>query len=120
MANPVVHFEITGKDGKALQSFYHDAFDWEIDANNPMNYGMVNTGGAIAGGIGGTDGSAPWVTFYVEVEDPQATLDKIERLGGKVRLGVTDVPGGPTMAQFVDPEGNVVGIVKAEAPGQSN
>ena len=28
MANPVVHFEITGKDGKKLQDFYSSAFGW--------------------------------------------------------------------------------------------
>ena len=39
MPNPVVHFGLIGKDGEALQKFYSDAFDWKIDANNPMNYG---------------------------------------------------------------------------------
>jgi predicted enzyme related to lactoylglutathione lyase len=28
MGNPVVHFEVVGKDAQALQSFYKDAFDW--------------------------------------------------------------------------------------------
>ena len=28
MANPVVHFEVTGKDGKKLQDFYSSAFGW--------------------------------------------------------------------------------------------
>jgi hypothetical protein len=31
---PVVHFEITGKDGKRLQEFYTKLFDWHIDADN--------------------------------------------------------------------------------------
>ena len=33
MANPVVHFEIMGKDGAALQKFYADLFGWTIDAS---------------------------------------------------------------------------------------
>ena len=45
MGNPVVHFEVLGKDGEALQSFYSDLFDWKINADNPMNYGIVDTGG---------------------------------------------------------------------------
>ncbi|MGH7643769.1 MAG: VOC family protein [Candidatus Dormibacteria bacterium] len=116
MGNPVVHFEVTGKDGKALQAFYQKLFDWQIDSNNPMAYGLVSTGDGIPGGIGAGDGSdeASWVTFYVEVEDPKATLDEVEKLGGKVRLPVTDVPGGPTMALFCDPEGHLIGLVKAE------
>ncbi|MGH7608734.1 MAG: VOC family protein [Candidatus Dormibacteria bacterium] len=113
MANPIVHFEITGKDGKALQDFYQRAFGWEIDANNPMAYGRVSTGGSLAGGIGGVPEGHHWVTVYVEVPDLQAALDQIERLGGKTLMPITEVPGGPTMAQFQDPEGNMVGLLKA-------
>ncbi len=28
-------------------------------------------------------------------------------------MPVSEVPGGPTMAQFTDPEGNVIGLIKA-------
>ena len=56
MPNPVVHFEIEGKDGAKLQKFYTDLFGWKIDANNPMNYGVVPRDGntnAEGAGIGG-------------------------------------------------------------------
>jgi hypothetical protein len=46
-AAPVVHFEVTGKDPQKLQSFYSKLFDWQINADNPMNYGLVN---AVANG----------------------------------------------------------------------
>ena len=32
MGQPVVHFEVIGKDGEKLQRFYGELFDWEIDA----------------------------------------------------------------------------------------
>ena len=55
MGSPVVHFEIVHKDAAKLQPFYSELFDWKIDANNPMNYGIVDTGGkGINGGIGAT------------------------------------------------------------------
>ena len=41
MGQPVVHFEILGKDGEALKSYYSQLFGWEIDSSNPMNYGIV-------------------------------------------------------------------------------
>ena len=41
MPNPVVHFEVSSADGEKAQKFYGDLFGWHIDANNPMNYGMV-------------------------------------------------------------------------------
>jgi len=119
MANPVVHFEITGKDGKKLQNFYSGVFGWNIDANNPMNYGIVNAeeGRGIGGGISAGDGGTRRVTFYIEVDDPQAYLDKVEAKGGKTVMPVTEIPGMVVLAQFADPEGNVVGLVKAGYPG---
>ena len=116
MANPVTWFEITGKDGKKLQEFYSGVFGWKVNADNPMNYGIVDaadTGGGISSGDGGTK----QVTFYVEVDDPQTYLDKIESEGGKTVMPVTEIPGMVIFAQFADPEGNVVGITKAGYPG---
>jgi len=116
MGNPVIHFEITTKEPEKLQSFYSGAFDWKIDADNPMDYGMVDTGGDIPGGIGGTmDPNYPGhVTFYIQVDDPDAALAKVEELGGKTLMSTESVPGGPTIALFSDPAGNTIGLVKAE------
>ncbi len=112
MANPVVHFEIAAKDGKALQEFYTQAFGWSVDADNPMQYGMVAAEGeGIGGGIGQEDPGL--VTIYVQVDDPAAHLQKVTALGGKVVQDVTQVPGGPTIARFSDPAGNVIGLVKS-------
>lgn len=113
MAHPVIHFEVLGGDAGAQQSFYHDAFDWSIDANNPMNYGMVSTGeGNISGGVGPSMDGAPMVTFYIEVDDLQAALDKVGELGGQTVMPPMDVPGGPSIAMFSDPVGNKIGLVK--------
>src|SRR5438445_1960009 len=113
MANPVVHFEIMGKDGAGLRKFYGDVFGWTIDADNPMNYGMVAAGeGGIGGGVGQTPDGSTIVTVYVQVDDLQAALDKAEKLGGKTVMPPMDIPGGPSIAQFTDPGGNVVGLVK--------
>jgi predicted enzyme related to lactoylglutathione lyase len=117
MGNPVVHFEIISKDADKLHSFYSDVFEWNIDANNPMNYGIVDNGGdGINGGIGGLmDPSYPGhVTFYVSVPNPAETLKKIESLGGKTVMPPAEVPGtDTTIAQFIDPAGNLIGLSKA-------
>ena len=59
MGQPVVHFEIMGQDGEALKRYYGELFGWEIDSNNPMNYGIIDRernlnadGIGIGGGIG--------------------------------------------------------------------
>jgi predicted enzyme related to lactoylglutathione lyase len=112
MARPVTHFEVHGKNGKALQEFYSKLFDWKVDASNPMNYGIVEgTAPGIGGGITESP-NAPMVTFYVDVLDLAATLASVEKLGGKTVMPPMDVPGGPTIAMFQDPEGNTIGIMK--------
>ena len=54
MGAPVVRFEIMGGNGSQLEEFYRELFGWKIDSNNPMKYGMVDTGrpGGINGGVG--------------------------------------------------------------------
>jgi predicted enzyme related to lactoylglutathione lyase len=115
MGNPVVHFEIVGKDGAALQRFYGDLFGWTISPVPEMGYGLVEKEeGGIGGGVGQTQDGGGYVTFYVQVDDPQAYLDRAESLGARTVMPVTEVPGVVTFALFADPEGHVVGVVKAE------
>jgi predicted enzyme related to lactoylglutathione lyase len=111
MSSPLIHFEVAGKDPAKLQSFYGDQFGWNVDANNPMNYGMVNLSGDVGGGIGpAPEGQPGHAMFYVGVEDVEAALKKAESLGGSRVFGPMDVPEGPTIGHFADPEGNVVGL----------
>lgn len=114
MANPVVHFEIMGKDGAKLQQFYSTLFGWKIDASNPMKYGLVEKGSddGIGGGIGSAPDAPAYVSVYVRVDDLQAYLDKVNQMGGKTIVPVTEIPNMVTFAMFQDPEGNCVGLVK--------
>jgi predicted enzyme related to lactoylglutathione lyase len=114
MPNPVVHFEVLGTNAEATQSFYAGVFDWPMEKVMDT-YAMVKPGGEtdIPGGVGSAmPGSSGHSTFYVEVEDLQATLEKIEAAGGSTVQPPMDVPGGPSIALFHDPDGNLVGLVK--------
>jgi predicted enzyme related to lactoylglutathione lyase len=112
MAAKVIHIEVTGKDGPALQSFYSDIFGWKLNTDNPGGYGMLRQEDGFTGGIGATqDGSAGQVTFYVHSEDPAGILRRVEELGGKVIMPLTEVAKDTTIALFADPEGHVVGIM---------
>jgi predicted enzyme related to lactoylglutathione lyase len=53
------------------------------------------------------------VTWYVEVPDVEATLARVEPLGGKREMGPDTVPGGPTLGQIRDPEGHLIGVLQA-------
>jgi uncharacterized protein len=112
MAAHVVHFEVTGKDGVKLQKFYSDVFGWKLDTNNPGGYGFVR--GAehpITGGIGTAQQGPGGVTFYVQTDDPKATLAMVEKLGGKILMPMTEVAPETTIGLFSDPEGHVVGLM---------
>ena len=120
MGQPVVHFEVVGKDGEKLQQYYSELFGWEIQVDNAMKYGIVAREGNVGDdgvGIGGGVGQAPegydgHVTFYVAVPDVEAALQKAESLGGQRIMGPENIMDMVTLGQFKDPEGNMVGVVQ--------
>jgi len=118
MGRPVVHFEVMGKDGEKLRRFYAELFDWKVDADNQLDYGLVQReanfeGVGIPGGIGAIpEGMPGHLTFYVEVPDIEAALEEAEELGGTRVMGPAEVQPGIELGQFSDPEGHMVGLVK--------
>jgi uncharacterized protein len=118
MGQPVVHFEVMGKDIAKLSSFYSDMFGWQIDTSNPMGYGVVDREANLTAegvGIGGGIGQAPegyggHVTFYVAVPDVGAALGHAERLGGTRMMGPEQVMPDLVIGLFSDPEGRVIGL----------
>jgi len=120
MGQPVVHFEVVGKDGDKLKKYYSELFGWEIDSNNAMSYGMVSREGnqapdglGIGGGIGaGPEGYEGHVTFYVAVDDIEEALQKAESLGGSRVMGPERIMDMLDLGQFKDPEGHLIGLVQ--------
>jgi uncharacterized protein len=120
MGQPVVHFEITGKDGEKLQSYYSELFGWDIKADNEMKYGIVDREGntnadgvGIGGGIAtGPEGYGGHVTFYVEVPNVEESLAKAESEGGSRMMGPEEVMEGLVIGLFNDPEGHTIGVMQ--------
>lgn len=122
MGQPVVHFEVIGKDGEKLQGYYAELFGWNVDASNEMKYGLVkgednpSEMGSIGGGIAtGPDGYEGHVTFYVAVPDVEAALQKAESLGGTRVMGPETIMGEMVLGQLKDPEGNLIGLVQGSS-----
>jgi uncharacterized protein len=121
MGYPVVHFEVIGKDGEKLRGYYSELFDWSIDADNEMNYGIVSReenqapdGSGIGGGIAeGPEGYEGHVMFYVAVPDVEAALAKAEALGGTRVMGPETIMGSMVLGHFTDPEGHLIGLVNS-------
>ena len=49
---------------------------------------------------------------FVGVEDLQAKMDAAQALGATTVMPPMDVPGGPSIAMFADPDGNLIGLMK--------
>jgi len=121
MGNPVVHFEVIGRDPAKLRTYYAELFGWEFgvgdaateSVSQPGNYGFVDgstTDGGINGGVGGGEGYEGRVLFYVGVPDVEAALQKAESLGGRRVMGPEGTPGTLVVGRFTDPEGHVIGV----------
>jgi predicted enzyme related to lactoylglutathione lyase len=113
MQNPVVHFEIGAADHQSLGKFYGELFGWGLREVSE-GYTLVDTQGGqgLNGGIGRSGTGEPWATFYVEVDDLQAYLDRAGALGGRTVLAITEMPG-MAFAMFDDPDGLLVGLVRS-------
>ena len=124
MGQPVVHFEIIGRDAAALRDYYHELFGWEFGVGDAAteavsrkgNYGFVEggTAGGIDGGVGGGEGYENRVIFYVSVPNVQDALETAESLGGKRVMGPEGEPGTIVVGHFTDPEGNLIGVAGTE------
>ena len=115
MGQPIVHFEVMGKDAITLQKFYSELFTWKVGEAIPDMgfYGLVDgESSGLAGGIGQEPDGSTRVTVYVQVPDLQKTLDQAVSMGGSVVMPPMEIPGVVTLAQLADPDGNVIGLVK--------
>jgi uncharacterized protein len=124
MGQPVVHFEIIGKDPAQLRRYYGALFGWEFDTSasaaklvsEPGNYGFVDRittsdGVGIPGGVGGGLNYSGYAIFYVSVPDVEAALQQAEHLGGRRRMGPSRNEGtGLMVGHFTDPEGHLIGV----------
>lgn len=96
-------------------------FGWDIKADNPMHYGVVEReanlspeGIGIDGGVtGGPEGYPGHVTVYIEVPDVEATLAKAESLGGSRMMGPEEVMEGLVIGLFHDHEGHMIGVIRS-------
>jgi hypothetical protein len=117
----VVHFEIPSADPEKASAFYRDLFDWEIqDAGVGMPYFLAKTGEespGIDGAIMGNDGTAKTVVNTIGVESLEASLAKVQELGGQVVTDVMPIPNVGRFAYCKDLDGNLFGVLQPELPG---
>jgi uncharacterized protein len=123
MANPFMHVELQTKDVDKAKKFYQGIFDWRFE-DMPMGNGMSYTGIHVGEGTGGgmwtnpaaPNGPAHWLA-YVNVDNIDATIDKVRGLGGTVVQPKTEVADMGWYSVITDPSGAVLGLWQSK-PGQ--
>ncbi len=121
----IVHFEIPADDVKKLRKFYSELFGWKIEKMPGfMEYWNVETvpvddkGEPVRPGVNGgmmkKQNPEHKPVYYIAVESVDDYSKKIEKLGGKVTVPKTEIPGTGWWAFALDPEGNLFGLFESK------
>jgi uncharacterized protein len=112
MGQPVIHFEIGCMDIAKTRHFFSELFGWQAEIAGPAAMIDTKSYAGIAGHITAL-GHEPhnYTILYVQVDDVKASLDRVEKPGGKILVPPVDIPTN-TFSWFADPEGNTIGLWK--------
>jgi predicted enzyme related to lactoylglutathione lyase len=114
----VVHVEIPAADVPAAGKFYEDLFGWKLHHAAEFDYTMWENGSGSGGGFVKVDDHNPvgQVLVYIDSDDIEADLRKVEQLGGSVVTPKTEIPGTGWYGVFKDPTGNVLALYTSINP----
>src|SRR5262245_40521899 len=113
MGCPVTQWQILSKQPERTAEFYGELFDWRVNADNPLGYRQVSTGGGggIDGGIWPAPPEAPsFVQLFVEVDDLAARIERAVAMGARVLIPPQTLPDGDQLAVLLDPQGMSFGM----------
>ena len=115
MANKgFVHIEIPATDRAESGKFYEKVFGWEVTPMEDMGYTMFQSGN-VGGGFPNLSADSvvikkDRVLVYLDSDDIDGDLKKVEAAGGKVVHPKEEIPGWGWWAGFTDPTGNLLGL----------
>jgi uncharacterized protein len=119
-----MHVVLAVSDVERAYAFYHEVFGWESHLEWPGEYTELVLSGDDRLGLYRRDGWAESAGaqpaelnghvspayLYVRVDDLDATLDRLDRIGAR-RLSPRQRRGwGDEAAYFADPDGNVLAV----------
>jgi predicted enzyme related to lactoylglutathione lyase len=112
--HPIVHIELSAKDREALGNFYTSLFGWKVEQIPDMNYALFEAEGGPGGGLNPVSEQYPegTVMVYIQTDDIDASLARVEELGGQLTAPKQDVPDVGWIAIFKDPSGNQLALLE--------
>lgn len=123
--HPPIHFEIPVDDMERATDFYKNLFGWDINAapgfddyrivyTLPVDKDNMTQGQGINGGLMKRSNPGTPVINYINVEDIDAYLGKLEQLGGQILMPKMPIPGIGWNAVVKDTEGNTFGMLQQD------
>jgi len=120
MAAPIVHIEFSSSDFPRTAAFYGDLFGWQTQQNATASYMKFDgADGASGGWVRADMVQSPGPIPYLSVDDLSATMDKVEKAGGRVIARRMPFAGGGEVGLVADPDGNVLGLWMRKSKAES-
>ena len=107
-SHPIDYVELSADDPEAAGKFYANLFGWKIKHRPELNYTTFEAKPGPDGGFNPVSEGhkAGEVLVYIATDDIDATLAKVESLGGKTVVPKTAIPAVGWFGVFTDPTGN--------------
>lgn len=112
----IAHFDVPADDPARAKTFYEKLFGWKFNQMpGPMEYYLIETTDlegkpGVGGGLGKRGAPDQRITNYIGVQSVDEHLLKAKKLGAKVIMPKTAVPGWGYLAILRDTESNTFGL----------
>src|SRR6266850_1449835 len=104
MAEPIVHIEFFSADFGRTAAFYGQLFGWETQQNSTASYMKFDGAEGQRGGwVRAVMVQSPGPIPYLLVADLAATMEKVEKAGGRVIARRMTFAGGGDVGLVADP-----------------
>lgn len=112
--------ELATRDVDKAKAFYGELLGWRFESGNQPGYAFIYNGDRMNGGIIEMDavwGDLPphWMAYFA-VKDIEESVKKVQELGGRISVEITDIPGTGRFAVINDPQGAALTIMESTNP----
>jgi len=113
----IAHFDLPADDLERAKKFYEKLLGWKFTSvpGMPMPYYLIETADlkgkkSVGGGMGPRGEPSQRIVNYIGVKSVEKSVEDVKKLGGKVTMLKTAVPGWGYLAVCIDTEGNIFGL----------
>ena len=116
MTGEIVHYELNAADADRAQAFWSGLFGWQFQGSGmpDVDYRMAQINEGAGAAIFKTDKPQGYPNVYHDVDDIDAAVVKVRKLGGDAE-DKAPVPGHGWFAACKDTEGNAFSLWQGDS-----